>query len=234
MIVPTRDPADIAKIIKFLREASGMKAETLAELSGLNVRSIERAESGRHLPSEQTLQQIARAFKVGVSIFDPVDHEALRRELDKASRKTVLIPMTPVENPAEVMALMDKGMAYQHDLSSIHDDAALDLATEFIGLLTDWGDAWGEVSLSDRLGAARDFVAKAQELAARGYETQMGSYRARHLGTKSKLTFTVTLITFRPKGDPGKYAMVTLPEHLETLPEDRITVPPDPRASTSA
>jgi hypothetical protein len=38
----------------------------------------------------------------------------------------------------------------------------------------------------------------------------------------------VELITFLPKDDPGTYALVTLPRHLETLPEDRLTLPARP------
>jgi transcriptional regulator with XRE-family HTH domain len=233
MITPTRDPAEIAKTIKFLREMNGMKAETLAELSRLSVRSIERAESGCHLLNEQTLQQIAGAFKVSVSIFDPVDHDAFWKEVEKTAKKTVLVPTTPIENPAEVMVLVGNGMAYQYDLSSIQDDAPLDAATEFMQTFIDAGEVWEMMSLSDRLDVARDLVARAGELLALGYKTQMGSYRAQHLGAKN-LRFTVKLITFLPKDHPGKYALVTLPDNLETLPEDRIKLPPDPRAVTNA
>jgi hypothetical protein len=60
-----------------------------------------------------------------------------------------------------------------------------------------------------------------------GYKTQIASYRARHLAAKN-LQFTVKLVTFLPKDHPGKYALVTLPAELETLPEDRITLPPQP------
>jgi transcriptional regulator with XRE-family HTH domain len=46
---------------------------------------IERAESGRHLPSSQSLAQIAAVFGVDVTIFDPVDDEAFRRKVEKAA-----------------------------------------------------------------------------------------------------------------------------------------------------
>jgi transcriptional regulator with XRE-family HTH domain len=104
MMRPARDPAEVAKRIKFLRDTKGMKAETLAELSRLSLRSIERAESGRYLPSERSLTQIAKVFGVAVTIFDPVDDEAFRRQIEESAKKTTMVATTPLENPAEVMA----------------------------------------------------------------------------------------------------------------------------------
>jgi len=77
---------------------------------------------------------------------------------------------------------------------------------------------------SRRLEMVRDLVARAEELLVLGYKTQIGSYRARHLAAKN-LRFTVKLITFLPKDHPGEYALVTLPDNLETWPEDRIKLP---------
>ena len=95
-----RDPTEVAKMIKFMRDAKGMKAKTLAEISGLSLRSIERAESGRHSLNEQSLIQIARAFGITTSVFDPIDDEEFRRKIEEASARTVLVPTIPFENPA--------------------------------------------------------------------------------------------------------------------------------------
>jgi transcriptional regulator with XRE-family HTH domain len=212
-------------MIKLLRETERMKAETLAELSRLTLRSIERAESGRHLPSEQSLAQIAKAFEVTITIFDPVDDEVFRKQIEEAAKKTVMVVTTPLENPAAVMAFVGDGQACQHDLASVEGDDALDAAAALVENFMDISDGWDELPLGLRLDLARDLVGRARELLALGYKTQMGSYRARHLGAKN-LEFKVKLLTFLPKDHPGKYALVTLPAELETLPEDRITLPP--------
>lgn len=224
MMRPTRDPAEVAKMIKFMRHMKGMKAETLAEFSCLTLRSIERAESGRHLPSEQSLAQIAAAFGVDVTIFDPVDDEVFRRKVEKAAEKTVMVVTTPMENPAEVMALMGDGHACQHDLAAVQGDDALNAAAALVETFMDAGDIWDDIPLGGQLDLARDLVDRARELLALGCKTQIGSYRARHLGAKN-LQFRVKLLTFLPKDHPGQYALVTLPAELETLPEDRITLP---------
>jgi transcriptional regulator with XRE-family HTH domain len=230
MMRPSRDPAEVAKMIKFLRDTKGMKAETLAELSRLSLRSIERAESGRHLPSEQTLTQIAKAFGIEVTIFDPVDDEVFRKQIEETAKTTAMVVTTPLENPAELMALIGNGDACQHDFSTIQGDDALNAATALVEMFIDAGDIWDDIPLGGRLDLARALVDAARELLALGYKAQIGSYRARHLAAKN-LKFTVKLITFLPKDHPGKYALVTLPRELETLPEDRISLPP--RASVS-
>jgi transcriptional regulator with XRE-family HTH domain len=227
MTKPARNPAEVGKTIKFLRELKSMKAETLAELSRLSVRSIERAESGRHLPSEQSLAQIAGAFGVDARIFDQMDQEAFEKQITETARKMVMVVTIPLANPAEVMALIGNGHACQHDLSTIEGDEALDVAVALVESFMDAGEIWDEIPLGGRLDLARDLVNAAQELLALGYKTQIGTYRARHLAAKD-LKFTVKLITFLPKDDPGTYALVTLPRHLETLPEDRLTLPARP------
>jgi transcriptional regulator with XRE-family HTH domain len=220
-----RDPMEIAKMIKFMRDAKRMKAETPAELSGLSPRSIERAESGRHSPNEQSLIQIARAFGVTVSVFDPIDDEEFCRKIEEAAARTVFVPTIPFENPATLMAIIGGGDACQHDLSEIQSDDALNAATALVEAFIDTGDIWDDVPLGGRLNLARELIDRAKELLALGYKAQIGTYHARHLAAK-KLKFRVKLITFLPKDDPGQYALVTLPDELETLPEDRVVLPP--------
>jgi transcriptional regulator with XRE-family HTH domain len=144
-MTPARDPIEIARTIKLLREMHNMKATTLAEFSGLTLRSIERAESGRHRLSEQALQQIAQAFKVSVTVFDPfdlVDPVTLRKAYENSAKKMVLVPAVPFKNTAEVMGMIGETVGYWHDLSSIQDDAALDAATEFMQAFIDTKDLW--------------------------------------------------------------------------------------------
>ena len=104
------------------------------------------------------MQQIAGAFKLSVTIFDPVDADAFRKEVENSLKKTVLVPTAPFKNAAEVMMMMG-GMAHQHDLSSIQDGPALDAATQFMEAFIDAGEGWEMVSLSHRLAMVRDLVA---------------------------------------------------------------------------
>src|SRR5271166_1171422 len=64
-----RDPAYIAQHVKFLRKMHGFTQENLADAAGITTRTVEKIESGRHAPEEQTLRSIARAFSLDVKIF---------------------------------------------------------------------------------------------------------------------------------------------------------------------
>ena len=58
-----RDAAFIAKQVKFIRKMFRLTQENLADAAGLTTRTIEKIESGRHRPEEQTLRSIARAVE---------------------------------------------------------------------------------------------------------------------------------------------------------------------------
>jgi len=57
-----RDPAYIASQVKFVRKMFGLTQENLANAAGLTTCTIEKVESGRRRPEEQTLRSLARAL----------------------------------------------------------------------------------------------------------------------------------------------------------------------------
>ena len=90
-----RDPAYIARQVKFLRQWHKLTQENVADMANLTTRTIEKIESGRHRPDEQTLRSLARAFQIDISYFEKPtsDQEATQRsEIARAVRKTVVVP----------------------------------------------------------------------------------------------------------------------------------------------
>jgi DNA-binding XRE family transcriptional regulator len=75
-----RDPTYIAEQVKFIRKWHGFTQENLANAAGLTTRTIEKIESGRHRPDEQTLRSIARAIKVDVKFFEKPTPEQQARQ----------------------------------------------------------------------------------------------------------------------------------------------------------
>ncbi len=59
----------IADKILFLRRANKLTQEGFAEKVGLDLRTIARAESGKHRPSAQTMEMIASCFQIPISYF---------------------------------------------------------------------------------------------------------------------------------------------------------------------
>jgi len=93
MEVMERDPAYIARQVKFLRKMHRLTQENVADAAGLTTRTIEKIESGRHTPDEQTLRSLARAFKIDIRYFEkPTPEEEARqkaeiaRSIDRAQR----------------------------------------------------------------------------------------------------------------------------------------------------
>lgn len=59
---------ELIKIIKERREALQVTQETLAELSGVGLRTLKQFESGKGNPTLLTLQKLADALGLGVSL----------------------------------------------------------------------------------------------------------------------------------------------------------------------
>ena len=55
MATVERDPQYIADTLRRLRRMLGLTQENLAEAANVSTRTIEKSESGRHSPDEQTL-----------------------------------------------------------------------------------------------------------------------------------------------------------------------------------
>nr|WP_295930638.1 helix-turn-helix domain-containing protein [uncultured Dyadobacter sp.] len=55
-----------AEKIRTLRKAKGLSQETLAENAGINLRTLQRIESGNVIPRGETLRLIAQALEVSV------------------------------------------------------------------------------------------------------------------------------------------------------------------------
>lgn len=230
MDVMERDPDHLSKTVKLLRKMFGLTQESLAHEAGLTTRTIEKIESGRHLPDEQTLRSIARALKVAVAVFDKpatADTEALRKDFERIRRQTMLVPTRLLRTLADFRREFTNRGALQHDTSNVENEDAIATAAGMVDLLTDLGDIWPDISETERVGYARDFVQRCVGLGALGYFCFMGHYR-RMLKTASKpdLIAGVTLISFQPKtGGEERYAYIQLQGGWEIPEADRITVP---------
>jgi len=91
MEIMERDPAYIAKQVKFIRCHLGMTQENLADAAALSVRVIEKIESGKHRrgPDEQTLRSIARVAGVDVAYFNkpsPEEEARFEAQMERALR----------------------------------------------------------------------------------------------------------------------------------------------------
>lgn len=223
-----RDPIYIAEQLKLLRKLRNLKQENLAELAGVSTRTIEKAESGRHAPNEQTLRSIARGLEVSVAVFDkptPEQEAAWKRELERAARKTLRVPIHPIRTAQDFLAHYDEWHALRWDNSALDKAEALEVSTTIGDWFQDLDGVWGMCSISERLSYARSIVELCQQVGELGYAFYMGRHRQRSVEEgKPDLVFTVGLAMFQKQSDADaqKYALVELENPWEVLEEDRL------------
>ena len=119
---PTK--AELAAVARAIRGARGWTPETMAELAGVAVRTVQRLEDGRGA-SPDTLRAIARAIKAEdldlflrpVAIPTPA---ALRKQAEAFERDYLMLPATIVTSGRAVEALVSNVSAL------CCDDAELD------------------------------------------------------------------------------------------------------------
>ncbi|MEG3146748.1 helix-turn-helix transcriptional regulator [Sphingomonas sp. RT2P30] len=222
-----RDPAVLAYQLRLLRRFRGLTQDNLASEAGLSTRTIEKLESGRHRPDEQTLRSIARAFSLSVSVFDepkPHELESIMAQMDRYLRKAVFVTVRPVRTPNAFLGDFAVRDALETDIAGIADDAALEAAARLADWLSDLHGAWSDCSTTQRLNHAGTFVGMSHGIETRGYLVYLGHYRRQQAGDPpTPLISHVTRMTVLPKGDtPGtRHVYVRLDEHWDALPEER-------------
>lgn len=107
-------PAELAVCIKLFREVRQWSQEQLAEISGLNVRTIQRIEQGLSA-SLNTRRAIASAFE-----FEDIDafnkpfaipsEEEIKAEKEKFDRENVTLTAIPLTNGKQLAKLVENCM----------------------------------------------------------------------------------------------------------------------------
>jgi transcriptional regulator with XRE-family HTH domain len=223
-----RDPAFIAQQVKFIRKTHGLTQENLAMAAGLTTRTIEKVESGRHRPDEQTVRSIARAVQIDIRYFEkptPEQEARQKAEMERALRKMVMVVTNPIHKASDFISIFAQRHAFRIDTSAVTDDAALDTVAAMSDWITDLNDVWDDCPMSQRLEFARSFVELCDEIGRYGFVCYMGSHRQQlRQKERAPLLFTVGLMTLLPKeGVEGvRYALVELEGQWENLESDRL------------
>jgi transcriptional regulator with XRE-family HTH domain len=227
-----RDPASVAKKVKFIRKLRQWTQENLADAAGLTTRTIEKVESGRHRPEEQTLRSIARAVKMtDVQYFnddEPTSEEEALAEVERLIRKMVLVPTNPIRTTADFLAAFGKPQAFRSDTSQVQNDKALEVAASLVDLIKDLIDGWNDLSATDQLQSSRACIELCGQLEALGYLCHMGRHRQVLRERKPPdLVIVVGLLSVREKSDSDgpRYALIELGGRWETVDEDRPKIP---------
>lgn len=220
-----RNAEYIAGRCRYIREILGWTQENLADSAGLSARTIEKVESGRHTPQEQTLRSIARAVGFDVSVFSkptPEQEERLEKELTRSLRKTTLVPTSPIRTANDFYSRNREWHGGMLDASAIEQDDALQISAAISEWITDLEDIWEISTHSQRLEYSVSIAELCCELEGLGYLTYFGNFRQQHVNNKG-YALEVALVTFLPKADHDgeRYVLVQLDDPWEIPDQDR-------------
>ena len=219
------DAPYVAEQLRFLRKVKKLTQENVADACNLSTRTIEKIESGRHRPNDQTIRSLCRGLGMDEAYFvesSPAEVERQKAAALKALRTTAEVPTKIVRSAQDLMAIFGDEHALQIDLASV-DDETLELAATLADLLTDWGDIWSDMPVSGRLDAARSMAAVCTDLERAGYLVHMGTYRAQQrIESGKRIVFRVLVVSVRRRTESENlcFAIVQLGDGLELPPED--------------
>lgn len=172
-------PAEVAFGIRAFREARQWSQETLAELSGVNTRTIQRAEGGEGC-SPDTKRALGVAFGLPDVDFFNKPHsipteEAVRQHREQFDRDHVLLPMLPLTAGRQLAGLVTASDA---DFSEPTFDLPANAASEFAALV-DYCREYREVAdlytETDKLQVFSDLQANIDALSASGVALRYGT-----------------------------------------------------------
>lgn len=223
-----RDPAFIAKQVKFIRKMFRMTQENLADQAGVTTRTIEKVESGRHRPDEQTLRSLARGLGVDVGYFEkptPAQEAQWKAQIEHAVRKTLLVPTRPIRLTSDFLAEFSQRQAFRFDTVQVKGDEGLELAASLIDSMKDLNDCWDDCSASQQLEFARSCVEMIAQFEKLGFLCHMGHHKqVLRVKGHSDLVISVGLLSIQSKLEAGgtRYAIVELEGEWEKSDEDRM------------
>ena len=172
---PPMTPAEVGFLVKLYRDAMEWSQETLAELSGLTVRTVQRVEAGQ--PSSlDTRRAIARGFQIpDLDVFCKPNPFPTQQEVDQQKaefdRKYLVLDADVVDGRKIVAVLSDKqGHGAFSPGSTIElPHAAQDAFASILDYVRDCMDVADVASRREMLGYGDEIDAMIAELRATGF-----------------------------------------------------------------
>jgi transcriptional regulator with XRE-family HTH domain len=149
--------------LRKLREERMWTQEQLVEVSGVALRTIQRAEQGESVGVE-TLKALASVFKVDGDVLVLRDPPAAPAPAPE--HKVVVLPRLTTAGQI-------RGLLPGHAYAFMNDDPQTPDETNALGAfldnLRDWGDVWSDISVGEQLEAAKGLREQLAGLEALGF-----------------------------------------------------------------
>jgi len=200
---------ELGAVVVTLRKQKGWTQETLAELSGVAARTVQRLEEG--LPSSiDTRRAIAGALAFeDLDTFNkpwPIPNiEKLKAETERIERETIAVDVVAVTKGKQLRELAEETQSY---LVTSIDDPPDEVEAVLAGLkdyYADYGDSHDLYSATDKLSINESFQGTIDELAALGFGLVTGRRNVRLRFDKAEpgdpgMPFTVGYVISGPAG----------------------------------
>jgi len=176
-------PADLAEVVKMMREKNGWSQATLAEIARVTERTIQRVESGE--PSSlDTRRALARAFgHEDLDVFEkpwPFPNvekfKAYAAELDKT---TVVVPLVRARDGRTLRTMVEGAESSAAEELGELSSGAREAFAEMVDYLRDYNDVRDEYSMAQRLDVDRDMDVLLKRISDEGAAVGAGVRRAR-------------------------------------------------------
>ncbi|WP_413208326.1 helix-turn-helix domain-containing protein [Rhodospirillum sp. A1_3_36] len=166
---------EVGHLVKILREAHGWTQETLAEISGVTARTIQRVGNGDSA-SVDTRRALARAFELqDIDTFNkPHDfksEEDFKKEVEDFKRTNLVLDVSIARKGVDLALLAEICDIWSFDQQGgfgINDDIDETVA-ELFDYLLEYGDCVDLYSYSQKRGVHNDLGSLIKRLKAVGY-----------------------------------------------------------------
>jgi transcriptional regulator with XRE-family HTH domain len=155
--------------IKELRLKRVWSQEQLADIAGINVRTIQRIEHG-DVASFESLKAVANALGVDVGeLLAPPP-------TDKKPQQEGMLFLGRLRTGRELLNVVGGAEMYSYDHDDVDGDD-VELIARFFQDIRDYADLWSDIEPGDRVRIPHEFNARIAELEHRGFWVFAGSQR---------------------------------------------------------
>lgn len=188
--------------IRLQRESQGWTQEHLADVSGIDVRTVQRAERGQRL-SADTLQALAAAFDITVA--------ELRKTPRRAAEATDRFKLVRLRRVGRALELRDcfPADACHFGYDTVIDDPQEDAIAEFQRDLADVNDVWSGLDAVQKLDLVRSLQRHVDALADFGLVVAVAVDPLRLRGEHIEKPFTMNMlhVVISAADEPKLFAM---------------------------
>lgn len=162
----------IANNIKHLRLVRHWSQEELALASGVDVRTVQRAESGKPLAVE-TLKSLAAVFDTTIELLQ-VSEKEIVAAVEEFRRTQKIVEMHVLARSSELGEMVGGSHAlYFHKIGEL-SETQLDQIAKVEEILRDYLDIWGDMEATGRREAEKSLYANVEQLIASEMSVSFG------------------------------------------------------------